>query len=306
MVMFYQHIFAALLIIECVETIFIERKLYGDVITNISKDECKISENTEWEKDICTCGRGYETAIVVENKVKCKNRSEILKSYDSSRCTIFGHSTDETRIVVVRGDGVFILNKKQKVLEKCLGKHGTKIELLYPQKQVISINWTFQSSNDYPYVKLKLITAKYAGYLIRINNICNGICIVAKVTGRGIFRSYRFLVLLCMELVGLREEAKTFCEKTKTCRCMYERLKAYTLSRNYPSTKAVTQSPYNSINLSNEMLLLSILPDVIIFIILSIMIVFITRLHQRAKKKKNILQPVGIVNAESGYAELQI
>ncbi|XP_057311345.1 uncharacterized protein LOC130649137 isoform X4 [Hydractinia symbiolongicarpus] len=265
MVMFYQHIFAALLIIECVETIFIERKLYGDVITNISKDECKISENTEWEKDICTCGRGYETAIVVENKVKCKNRSEILKSYDSSRCTIFGHSTDETRIVVVRGDGVFILNKKQKVLEKCLGKHGTKIELLYPQKQVISINWTFQSSNDYPYVKLKLITAKYAGYLIRINNICNGICIVAKVTGR-----------------------------------------AYTLSRNYPSTKAVTQSPYNSINLSNEMLLLSILPDVIIFIILSIMIVFITRLHQRAKKKKNILQPVGIVNAESGYAELQI
>ncbi|XP_057311603.1 uncharacterized protein LOC130649357 [Hydractinia symbiolongicarpus] len=178
--MFHQHIFVVLLTVTCVETLFIERKLYGDVITNISKDECKISENTEWKKKVCTCETGYETAIVVENKVKCKNRSEILKLFDSSRCTIFGHNTDKTRIVVARYDGVFFLNNRQRKVKSCPKRHGTKIDLLYPQKQVISINWTFHSLGAHPYVKFKSIDHKYSGYLFRINGVCNEICIVAK------------------------------------------------------------------------------------------------------------------------------
>lgn len=79
--MFHKCVFVVLLTVTCVETLFIERNLRGDVIKNISEDECKTSENTEWKKDICACRRGYETAIVLKNKVECKNRSEILKLY---------------------------------------------------------------------------------------------------------------------------------------------------------------------------------------------------------------------------------
>lgn len=53
-------------------------------------------------------------------------------------------------IVVVRDGGDFLLNKKPKI--SCSEKHGTEIELIDPQKQVISINWTFHSPNDYQYV----------------------------------------------------------------------------------------------------------------------------------------------------------
>lgn len=94
--MFHKRVFGVLLTVTCVEGLYIERDLRGDIITDISHDECLKSENTKLKYTergygYCKCKSRYETAVVEEGKVKCKNRSDILKlfgkyCYDKTFC----------------------------------------------------------------------------------------------------------------------------------------------------------------------------------------------------------------------------
>lgn len=78
--MVYKYL-CVLVVVTYTEMLIIERKLVGDVITGISSDDCAEDNTKKWMNEKCVCNKGYETAIVINGIIQCKNRSDILNFF---------------------------------------------------------------------------------------------------------------------------------------------------------------------------------------------------------------------------------
>ncbi|XP_057311651.1 uncharacterized protein LOC130649397 [Hydractinia symbiolongicarpus] len=282
--MVYKYL-CVLLVLSYTEMLFIERKLGGDVITGISFDDCAEDNTKKWINEKCVCITGYETAIVIKGIIQCKNRSDILNFFDSSDCTIFGHNTYETRIVAVRNTSDFFLNDKQnKVLKHCKSINSG-IDLIYPEKKEIPANWTLFNSKDSP----PLITItnwnkeKYAGYLFRLNNVCKGMCVVAKFD----------------EEVEISRTTKQSTTTTKTSLTTQKTSVKTAVSTTTNITSARSEENSSSIDIP---LLVGIIIAALILILVVLGIVITTRRYRKTKdRKKHKPQPMEMGNPEYEY-----